>query len=82
MLQNGLGIGLATLPCEKIDTATETKTKEIHCGRRRKAGQDNGGMKVGSKSRKDADYPIADLLKPKPKMRIGSWNIYGMVFVQ
>ena len=68
-------MGLTTPSCKK-QLVTETSTIENASGDRGDAGQPHdGSLTVASKSRKEADSPTADTLKPNKKSRIGTWNV-------
>ena len=68
-------MGLTTPSCKK-QLVTETSTIENASGDRGDAGQpQDGSLKVVSESRKEADSPTADTLKPNKKSRIGTWNV-------
>ena len=56
--------------------ATETKTKEQNInGERSEAIQEAGIMKDVSQTQLEADTMRVQLLKPKRKIRMGSWNL-------
>ena len=66
---------LAPSPC-KTTQATETNTKEQYVnGARSEVTQETGIMKDGSQTRSGADTPREEPLKPKNKIRVGSWNV-------
>ena len=68
-------MGLTTPSCKK-QLVTETSTIENASGDRGDAGQPHdGSLTVASESRKEADSPTADTLKPNKKSRIGTWNV-------
>ena len=52
----------------KKTIATETDTEEKHA-------KETEEMKGGSQTRLGADISMADLLTPKYKIRVGSWNV-------
>ena len=65
----------ASTPRKKT-IATETDTEKIHAnGARGETSQETEEMKGGSQTRLGADILIADLLTPKYKIRVGSWNV-------
>ena len=60
----------------KKTIATETDTEEKHAnGARGETSQETEEMKGGSQTRLAADISMADLLTPKYKIRVGSWNV-------
>ena len=60
----------------KKTIATETDTEEKHAnGARGETSQETEEMKGGSQTRLGADISMADLLTPKYKIRVGSWNV-------
>ena len=62
--------------CKKaIATETDTEEKHANGGARGNGSQENENMKDGSQTRLCADISRADLLKPKYKIRVGSWNV-------
>ena len=68
-------MGLTTPSCKK-QLVTETSTIENASGDRGDAGQPHdGSLTVASESRKEADSPTADTLKPNKKSRVGTWNV-------
>ena len=68
-------MGLITPSCKK-QVITETSTIETETGDRADAGQpQDGSVTVASESRKEADSPTADTLKPNKRSRVGTWNV-------
>ena len=68
-------MGLTTPSCKK-QLVKETSTNETAAGDRGDADQpQDGSLTVASESRKEADSPTADTLKPNKKSRIGTWNV-------
>ena len=60
----------------KKTIATETDTEKKHAnGARGETSQETEEMKGGSQTRLGADISMADLLTPKYKIRVGSWNV-------
>ena len=60
----------------KKTIATETDTEKQHAnGARGETSQETEEMKGGSQTRLGADISMADLLTPKYKIRVGSWNV-------
>ena len=56
--------------------ATETDTEEKHVnGARRNVSQETENMKGGRQTIMGAKISMADLLTPKYKIRVGSWNV-------
>ena len=68
-------MGLTTPSCKKL-LVKETSTNESATGDRGEADQpQDGSLTVASQSRKEADSPTADTLKPNQKSRVGTWNV-------
>ena len=68
-------MGLTTPSCKKL-LVKETSTNEKATGDRGEADQpQDGSLTVASQSRKEADSPTADTLKPNQKSRVGTWNV-------
>ena len=68
-------MGLTTPSCKKL-LVKETSTNEKAAGDRGEADQpQDGSLTVASQSRKEADSPTADTLKPNQKSRVGTWNV-------
>ena len=68
-------MGLTTPSCKKLHVK-ETSTNESATGDRGEADQpQDGSLTVASQSRKEADSPTADTLKPNQKSRVGTWNV-------
>ena len=60
----------------KKTIATEIDTEKKHAnGARGETSQETEEMKGGSQTRLGADISMADLLTPKYKIRVGSWNV-------
>ena len=71
----GLCVSPAPTPRKKT-IATETDTEKKHAnGARGETSQETEEMKAGSQTRLAADISMADLLTPKYKIRVGSWNV-------
>ena len=54
---------------------TETQTNDKHSGERTDASQFVDAMTDGSQTLTEADTPTVDVLKPKRKIRVATWNV-------
>ena len=71
----GLCVRLAPSPCKKNSSYRNQYQKTIRQWCEEWSNPGNRIMKDGGQTRSGADTPRAELLKPKNKIRVGSWNV-------
>ena len=72
-----MGKGLTTLSCQKC-YVTETSINENNLGEGTDASQFIDAMTDGSQTLTEADTPTVDVLKPKRKTRVATWNVRSL----